>query len=185
MERLYFTFGSDSNFPYGRDDYVIAIGKTREDCISAYMDKYPPREPGSKVINCADFYDQAHWDKLKNQYFKDVQPKEILVSDTVYGKKPEGFEPIWFWVPNQTTLIYLQEGSGDNLIPEDVKNGYVDYLDYTCFDLDNGEVNESDGGEMMMTEYVQKRYSCLADAIPDILDFQFDAMFEDAQILKR
>lgn len=185
MVKVYFTFGSDPAYPYGREDYVMALGRTVQDCINAYNRKYPPRETDSKVINCADYYLQERWDRVKEMYFKDREPKEVLVSDTLYGEKPEGFEPVWFWVPLQSALIYMQEGTGDNLLPEDEKEGYVDYIDYTCFDIDSGDISEGNGGQMMMTVPVQEKYGCLADAIPDILDFEYNKMTMDAQILKQ
>lgn len=185
MELLYFTFGSDPAYPCGRDDYVLAVGKDRQDCVRVYNEKHPPREPGSTIINCADFYSPADWEKQAKKHYKGMAPKEVLVSDGAYGRKPGGFAPIWFWVPAKGQLVYLQEGSGDNLLPEDEAEGYKDYLDYTCFDLDQGDITESCGGQMMLTEYVQERYGCLADAIPEILDFEYEDMSLDAQILQQ
>lgn len=185
MKKMYFTFGSDPRYPHGRGDYMVVMGQTQKDCIDTYQKKYPPRDPESHIINCADYYNQAQWDKLKNDYFKGVEPKEVLISDTLYGEKEEGFAPIWLWVPEKSVLLYMQEGTGDNLLPEDEKEGYVDYIDYTCFDVDCGDIGEGDGGQMMTTYHVQGHYGCLADAIPDILDFAFDDASLDAQILKQ
>ena len=182
---LYFTFGSDPAFPYGRNDYLIAIGKDMRDCIDTYKKAYPNR-PGSESLNCADYYTAAEWKETGDRYYKNIRyPKEILVSDTVYGNKPAGFDPIWFFVPAMSSIIYLQEGSGDNLTPEDEKDGNVDYLDYTVFAMSEGEINEEDGGELLLPYMVQEHYKCLADAIPDILDFHYCKMFLNAQILSK
>lgn len=184
MERYYFTFGSDPAYPYGRDDYVIAIGTDRHDCINAFRKKYPNR-PGSDAVNCADIYSATKWEEVSKKYYNGVTPREILVSDIVYGCKPEGFDDIWFFVPEKQNIVYLQEGSGDNLLPEDKEAGNVDYLEITSFVLDCGEVNEDDGGEFLLPYMVQEHYGCLADSIPDVLDFLYGDMFLNAQILKK
>lgn len=184
MEKMYFTFGSDPKFPYDREDYIVVIGINRKDCLDAYKNKYPNR-PGSDSINCADYYTAAEWDKVTARHYKDVQPKEILISDNVYGKKPDGFVPIWLFVPTKGQLVFLQEGTGDNLLPEDLEEGNVDYLEITAYSLGtSGDIEEDDGGELMLPYMVQEHYGCLADSIPDVLDFLFDDPFLEAQILK-
>lgn len=53
-------------------------------------------------------------------------------------------------------LIYLCEGTGDNLLATDIRLGYVDYLNYELYDY-NPEINECqerDGGMVMLKEYV-------------------------------
>lgn len=184
MEKLYFTFGSDPKYPYGREEYIIAIGTDTQDCLNAYKKKYPNR-PDSSAVNCADYYTEAEWNANTNRFYKDVQPKELLISDTIYGKKPEGFAPIWFFVPAKAQLVFLQEGSGDNLLPEDRKEGIVDYFDITAYSMNScGDIEEDDGGQLLLHYMIQEHYGCLADAIPDVLDFLFDEPFLDAQILK-
>lgn len=182
MHRLYFTFGSNPVFPYGREDYIVAVGNDTQDCLRAFQKKYPNQT--ANTLNCADWYTVTEWKKVTETYYKDKEPKEILISDTVYGCKPEGFGAIWFFVPSQNHLIFLQEGCGDNLLPEDVEEGNVDYLDYMAYDMENGEISEGGGGELLLKQMVQEKYTCLAEAIPDILDFEYDDPYMDAQILK-
>ena len=70
-------------------------------------------------------------------------------------------------------------------LPEDIEAGLVDYIDITAYSLDAcGNIEEDDGGELMLSYFVQEHYGCLADSIPDILDFLFDDPFLEAQILK-
>lgn len=182
-ERLYFTFGSDPQYPYTRDDYVIAIGTDDHDCIKAFRKKHPNR-PGSDAVNAASWYNTDKWGEISEKYYKDTAPKEILVSDTVYGTKPAGFDPIWFFVPATNSIICLQEGGSNNLRREDInKNNYVDYIDYSIYSLDDGCIERYDGGNLLLTRMVQEKYECLADAIPDILDMACDDMFLNVQIL--
>lgn len=183
MEKFYFTFGSDPAYPYERDDYVIALGLNKKDCIEAYRKKHPNR-PGSDAVNCASFYTEGEWAGIEDQYYKNVQPKEVIVSDNAYGCKPEGFSPIWFYVPANNQLVYLQEGSGDNLLKEDLDNGYKDYVDITAYELADGTPEETDGGQLMFEYMVQGHYKCLADSIPDVLDFLYDSPYLEAQILR-
>lgn len=182
MERLYFTFGSDPAYPYGRDAFVVAIGRDRNDCIEAFKKKHPNR-PGSDAYNAADSYTAKEWDKVSEEHYKDTKLTELIVSDTVYGSKPEGFEPLWIFVPKKNAVVFIQEGSGDNLSEDDLEAGMKDYLDCTGYTLENGFVKESDGGDLMLSYMVQDFYSCLADAIPDVMEFLYEDMFMDAVIL--
>lgn len=183
MERLYFTFGSDRAYPYGREDYVVAIGRDRQDCLDAYKKEYPNR-PGSGSVNCAEYYTQAEWEKTAKRYYDGVWPKEIIISGTAYGRKPEGFGPLWLYVPDKASLVFMQEGSGDSLTPEDMAEGNVDYLDSTVYDMTaDGEIEEADGGQLLLPYMVQEHYGCLADAIPDVLDFLYGDPSMDAVIL--
>lgn len=184
MERLYFTFGSDPQFPFGMDDYIVVLGTDKRDCIGTFKKKHPNR-PGSDCINCADYYTPAEWAEHTKKYYKGVEPKEIIISETTYGIKPKDFDPIWFAIPSKNEIIFLQPGSGDNLTREDREDGYVDYLDFTSFTLDHAEVNECDGGMLLLEEYVSDKYTCLADTIPDILDIAYDDPYLDAQIINR
>lgn len=184
MERLYFTFGTDPQFPYGIHDYVLVLGKDRQDCINAFKKKHPNR-PGFDSINCADYYSPKLWEEQSEKYYKGKEPIEIIISDAVYGGRPEGFDPLWIFVPSKGELLYLQEGTGDNITPDDVEEGNIDYLDYTAFSLEDGEVDETDGGELLLPYMVQEHYTCLTDAVPDILEFAYDNMFLEARILER
>lgn len=183
MERMYFTFGSDEKFPYGMDQYLVVIGKDRRDCINAFKERYPSDADG--VMCCSDYYNEKLWNSRPAQTYKGVEPSEVIITDEAYGCKPKGFGELWFYVLEKNTLIYLQEGSGDNLLKEDIDAGYVDYLDMTAYELDNGIPEETDGGQMMTTYLIQEHYKCLADSIPDVLDFLFDDPLLDAQILRK
>lgn len=182
MERRYFTFGTDPQFDYGIQDYVLVIGKDLHDCIQAFKERHPNR-PGSDALNCADYYSPQEWERGTKSYYRGKEPAEIIVSGNAYGCRPEGFAPLWLFIPAKGELLFMQEGSGDNLTPDDEKEGLVDYIDYQAFVLDHGEINESDGGMFMLPYMVQEHYKCLTDAVPDILDFAYGDMFLDVQIL--
>jgi hypothetical protein len=54
-------------------------------------------------------------------------------------------------------IVHAQSGTGDNLLKEDLKAGYVDYIDWTSyrptivFDI---ELEEVDGGMAMFKKYI-------------------------------
>lgn len=183
MKVYYFTFGSDPAYPYERNEYVMVLGKDRADCIEAYRKKHPNR-PGSEAFNAADCYPAEEWEKLKTRYYPGKEPAEILVSEKVYGQKPEGFEPIWFMVPEGGDLIFLQEGDGSGLSKDDIESGMQDYLDCTIYNLAYGEIDEKDGGQIMFPYLIREKYGCLADTIPAVMDFFYDNLTEEVQILR-
>lgn len=47
-------------------------------------------------------------------------------------------------------IITAVEGTGDNLLPEDIKEGYVDYVMTNVYKQDGYELVEEDGGQMML-----------------------------------
>ena len=46
-------------------------------------------------------------------------------------------------------LIIAKEGTGDNLLEEDERQGYRDYAMVGVYQIDGTELNEIDGGQMM------------------------------------
>lgn len=56
--------------------------------------------------------------------------------------------------PKEGLFVHAQEGSGDNLLREDIASGYVDYVDWTSYKslwsyADGFEIDEADGGMAM------------------------------------
>ena len=83
-----------------------------------------------------------------------------------------GYDPydgIWILVPEQNLLIYAEEGTGDNLLPEDRQRGYEDYVEYRTYSMDD-TIEESDGGELLLKELFQETYPDTAACVPDLLD---------------
>lgn len=67
-------------------------------------------------------------------------------------------------VPGLATgkLILLEEGTGDNLLDEDMREGYVDYLNWSSYtmslfadglDVPEAEFSPVDGGMIMLRKY--------------------------------
>ena len=52
-------------------------------------------------------------------------------------------------------IITAVEGTGDNLLDEDIKEGYVDYLMTNIYKTDGYELVEEDAGQKMLTELWQ------------------------------
>lgn len=84
-----------------------------------------------------------------------------------------GPNEIYIYVIDTDEIICITTGTGDNLTAEDIKNGYVDYLNYNTYTLDNG-IEESDGGMLLLTESETNTYKSLKDTIPAILKDVYD-----------
>lgn len=82
------------------------------------------------------------------------------------------FDTIYIFVPDAQQIVQISEGSGDNLLDEDIDAGYVDYIYYEQYELEPG-VPEIDGGMVMLTELFQEKFKCTADAIPHVLDMAY------------
>lgn len=81
-------------------------------------------------------------------------------------------DPVNIFVPDYNQIIIIKEGSGDNLDKEDIENGYVDYIYYSQYSLDE-ELGEVDGGMIMIKEPLVDLYSSLRETIVDVLEFAY------------
>lgn len=173
VNRLYFTFGTDPQFDYGINDYVLVIGTDVKDCIEAFRREHPNR-PGSDVLNCADYYKPEDWDRVGKAYYDKKDPSEIIVSASAYGSKPAGFDPFWLFIPGYDDLLFLQRDQENHI-----------RITSFSFDLFNGEMDVSRKDKFILPRRTIDNYGCLTDAVPDILKFIYQDMFLNAHILKK
>ena len=83
------------------------------------------------------------------------------------------FNDVFIYLPESRQIMKIAEGTGDNLLGEDIEEGYVDYIIYDLYDIED-DFEQYDGGEKMMRELVRDKYASLTEAIPDILEFHFN-----------
>lgn len=83
------------------------------------------------------------------------------------------------YIPELDTIINCIEGTGDNLLDEDIDEGYVDYVMITTQEH-NGDYFEedTDGGMMLLTEAFIDAYPDEDKLIQDCIKFQFGAPFK-------
>ena len=62
----------------------------------------------------------------------------------------ELYEVIIF-IPYKNEYMCFSEGLGDNFTEEDAAEGYIDYIDYTKYDIDG---NAIDGGDYFLKDFV-------------------------------
>lgn len=82
------------------------------------------------------------------------------------------FDTIHIYVPETRQIIKISEGTGDNLLDEDIDAGYVDYIYYDTYVVDS-DIQEHDGGMVMLKELFRDKFSCTSDAIPSVLDMAY------------
>ena len=85
------------------------------------------------------------------------------------GKAHQRYSDIFIFIPEKRQVIRIAEGSGDNLLTEDIENGYVDYIYYAQHEL-SVDMPEVDGGMVLLKEPLRDKYQCMVDCIPDVLD---------------
>lgn len=89
MQNFYFTFGSDGRFPYGRDDYVLVQAENLPMACSAFKVVHPNRT-GSNCLNCADFYTESSFQRMRETYYAGRDPAEIITLTLTVVKKAKG-----------------------------------------------------------------------------------------------
>ena len=78
--------------------------------------------------------------------------------------------PINIYVPQFKQIITISEGNGMNLLDEDMDESFVDYIYYDRYDYNLEEV---DGGQIMLTEMIQDKYTSMKECIPAVLDMAY------------
>lgn len=82
------------------------------------------------------------------------------------------YNDVFIYVPDAHQIIRLAEGTGDNLLDEDIDAGYVDYIYYDQHLIENS-LPEVDGGMVLLTELFREKFTCTEDAIPHVLDMAY------------
>ena len=90
------------------------------------------------------------------------------MADQDYGR----YSDIFIFIPEMRQIIRVAEGSGDNLLQEDIENGYVDYIYYAQYEL-SVDMLEVDGGMILLEKPLRDMYQCMADCIPGVLDMAY------------
>ena len=72
-------------------------------------------------------------------------------------------------------IIRIAEGDGSNLLPEDIEEGYVDYIYYEQYEI-RADLPEVDGGQILLEEPLRNKYCCMTGCIPDVLDMAYGCL---------
>ena len=70
----------------------------------------------------------------------------------------------------KTGFIKINEGSGDNLYPEDEAEGYVDYIMLDFIEYDGNNFIETDGAQVMLTEMYQEKFKSETEVVYYLID---------------
>lgn len=73
--KFYFTFGSDSGFPY-QNTYLIVIADCKGEAMTKFQKKYSNRH--KDCLNCAFVYSEEQWNGSLNQRYYPQEPAEII-----------------------------------------------------------------------------------------------------------
>ena len=84
----------------------------------------------------------------------------------------EAYNDIFIYVPTMRQIIRIDEGSGDNLTDDDIAQGYVDYIYYEVYNVQQ-DLPEVDGGMIMLTEWFREKFESTKEAIPAVLDMAY------------
>ncbi len=95
------------------------------------------------------------------------------------------YNPVYIYVRDTNEIVAISEGSGDNLLEEDKREGYKDYIYYTQYEMSGGMIDETDGGMVMLKTFFGEKYSCTEEAIPEVLDMAYGSSSVDYMILRR
>lgn len=78
-------------------------------------------------------------------------------------------ETLYLW-NGWYSLFVISEGTGDNLLKEDVDEGYVDYWMTDWFRADDEGEIEADGGQWMERELVRNKYHTVGEVLERLME---------------
>lgn len=105
-------------------------------------------------------------------------------------KKTTVVDSILLWVRSRQKLLMIQRGTGDNLLREDIDNGYVDYVLYSVFEFGEIGIDQEldlelvDSGQMLLTSVCED----VRSEIPGVYRMAFDTREwdnDDVVVLKK
>ena len=67
-------------------------------------------------------------------------------------------------------FIKINEGTGDNLLPEDEAQGYVDYIMMDFIEYDGIDFYETDGAQILLTEMYQDMFKDVTEVVQYLID---------------
>lgn len=92
------------------------------------------------------------------------------------------YDDVFIYVKEANQIVRIAEGTGANLLDEDMDEGYVDYIYYDQYELST-QMDNVDGGQIMMTELFRDKYKSTEECIPEVLEFAFGSAKMDYIIL--
>ncbi len=102
MEIYYFTFGSNEKYPY-QNTYIAIIALNYADAIIAFKERYA--DVNDDYINCSNYYNEEQWKEIK-EYYRNIEPAEVIWTEGSLGHKPEGFNDLYIYVPDMKQIIW-------------------------------------------------------------------------------
>ena len=90
------------------------------------------------------------------------------------------------YMPESGLFINAVEGTGDNLLPEDMEEGYVDYVYITIYKWNGDELEEFDGSMMLLKETFEDKYGndneALVKDVMEFMDFNVSSYVEIKEV---
>lgn len=89
------------------------------------------------------------------------------------------------WIKSEQCVLQIVEGTGDNLDEEDIVDGYVDYVLYSVYDIDNADLDEEltlvcdDGGQLLRKEEIKD----VLDTVSDVYVMAFGKPYDKDDVV--
>lgn len=93
------------------------------------------------------------------------------------------YDDLYIFIPVMKQIVRIAEGTGDNLLPEDIEEGYVDYIYYEQYELSQ-DFPEIDGGQVLLEEMFRDKFSCTEEAVGDVLSMAYGTYEIDYVVLE-
>ena len=98
------------------------------------------------------------------------------------------YDDILGFFPDKGIIIRVSEGTGDNLLEEDIEEEYTDYILYEVFDVNDfftqEQIDSCDGGMIMYEEFVRDKFRNLKEClVSDVIKFVCGEVDKEVVIL--
>ena len=73
----FYTFGTDSQFPFGIEEYVEVHADNANQADQKFKSRFPCRE-GSTLLNCAFIYGEEKWKEVYREHYNGRKPARVI-----------------------------------------------------------------------------------------------------------
>ena len=144
------------------------------DALAELYEEYDPEKEARHIYTEEGTNDPEflkYWRNAANSVKETLKTFSEEVSAALQDYNYANYDDLYLYSPDFDQIFEVFEGSGTNLLEEDIQEGYVDYIYYNQYKVEpDGEMIEVDGGMILLEELFRDKYSCTEDCLPVVFE---------------
>ena len=79
MNKYYFTFGTNPQFPFGEHEFVMIEAESIREAAEIFRKLWPDRPGHEGVLNCADCYTESQFTPIRKKHYDGKEPSAVFL----------------------------------------------------------------------------------------------------------